>query len=470
MRTARDGPRAPSLLNRDGDLRPRARRPRPRRARGRGRQARDRVAAGRREQPELAAAAAAAPGETTRPTASASAARHARRPRARASPPWRESSTSSTRGLTGRRRAARRHRRPWPTATGSSPTCTCTRRGRTTAQIEVDDLLDHAEAQGLGAIAVTDHNVFGGALEAVELARDRDLIVIPGEEVKTARPGRGDRALPRGGDPARACRSAETVAAIRAQGGVVYLPTRSTACTRSRSRRRCTGTSPRSTCSRSTTRACSSRPTTTRRCASRASTTSRWAPAPTRTSSRASAPVRCGCARFDGPDEFLASLRTAQVLRRPKLAALPAVAQVGGAGQGKSALGENEVQPCACRDDRRDLREVPAKGDLRDQRARRRDRPCRRRARVCPCSARAIRSQTSSCSSTSRSRRRCRKGSPSTAARGRRVAEVAPAPARRPDGGLRHELRSSSRPARTPRRRGRGWRASCTSSSRSSSS
>ena len=33
------------------------------------------------------------------------------------------------------------------------------------------DLLDHAEEIGLGAIAVTDHNVFGGALEAVELAR-----------------------------------------------------------------------------------------------------------------------------------------------------------------------------------------------------------------------------------------------------------------------------------------------------------
>ena len=33
--------------------------------------------------------------------------------------------------------------------------------------IEVDELLDHAEAEGLGAIAVTDHNVFGGALEAV---------------------------------------------------------------------------------------------------------------------------------------------------------------------------------------------------------------------------------------------------------------------------------------------------------------
>ncbi|MGH2935686.1 MAG: glycosyltransferase [Gaiellaceae bacterium] len=51
--------------------------------------------------------------------------------------------------------------------------------------IEVDELLDHAEAEGLGAIAVTDHNVFGGALEAAERARGRRLIVIPGEEVKT---------------------------------------------------------------------------------------------------------------------------------------------------------------------------------------------------------------------------------------------------------------------------------------------
>jgi len=35
-------------------------------------------------------------------------------------------------------------------------------------QISVEELLDRAEEQGLGAIAVTDHNVFGGALEAVE--------------------------------------------------------------------------------------------------------------------------------------------------------------------------------------------------------------------------------------------------------------------------------------------------------------
>jgi predicted metal-dependent phosphoesterase TrpH/glycosyltransferase involved in cell wall biosynthesis len=90
-------------------------------------------------------------------------------------------------------------------------------------QIPVEELLDHAEASGLGAIAVTDHNVFGGALRAVELARDRDLIVIPGEEVKTD--GQGEviglflsEEIPRG------LSFTETVAAIRKQGGVVYLP------------------------------------------------------------------------------------------------------------------------------------------------------------------------------------------------------------------------------------------------------
>ena len=37
--------------------------------------------------------------------------------------------------------------------------------------IPAGDLLDHAEAIGLGGIAVTDHNVFGGALEAVGARR-----------------------------------------------------------------------------------------------------------------------------------------------------------------------------------------------------------------------------------------------------------------------------------------------------------
>jgi predicted metal-dependent phosphoesterase TrpH/glycosyltransferase involved in cell wall biosynthesis len=89
--------------------------------------------------------------------------------------------------------------------------------------IPASDLLDHAELIGLGGIAVTDHNVFGGALEAVELARDRELVVIPGEEVKTD--GQGEviglfleEEIPRG------MSFADTIEAIREQGGLVYLP------------------------------------------------------------------------------------------------------------------------------------------------------------------------------------------------------------------------------------------------------
>jgi predicted metal-dependent phosphoesterase TrpH/glycosyltransferase involved in cell wall biosynthesis len=88
--------------------------------------------------------------------------------------------------------------------------------------VPVPDLLDHAEKIGLGAIAVTDHNVFSGAREAVELARDSALTVIPGEEVKTdAGEVIGlflEEEIPRG------LPMGETIAAIREQGGVVYLP------------------------------------------------------------------------------------------------------------------------------------------------------------------------------------------------------------------------------------------------------
>ncbi len=88
--------------------------------------------------------------------------------------------------------------------------------------VPVADLLDYAEAQGLGAIAITDHNVFAGAQEAVQLARGRGLVIIPGEEIKTQKgeviglflAEKIERGLP----------MADTIAAIREQGGVVYLP------------------------------------------------------------------------------------------------------------------------------------------------------------------------------------------------------------------------------------------------------
>src|SRR5918992_2475724 len=89
--------------------------------------------------------------------------------------------------------------------------------------VEPADLVAHAEADGLGAIAVTDHNAFGGALEAVEAAKGSDLFVIPGEEIKTA--GQGEviglflhEEIPRG------LSFEDAIAAIRDQGGLVYLP------------------------------------------------------------------------------------------------------------------------------------------------------------------------------------------------------------------------------------------------------
>ena len=87
----------------------------------------------------------------------------------------------------------------------------------------VEVLLATAREQGLGAIAVTDHNEISGALEAAALAGDFGVKVIVGEEVKTADQGEViglfiNEKIPRG------MSLQETVAEIRRQGGVVYVP------------------------------------------------------------------------------------------------------------------------------------------------------------------------------------------------------------------------------------------------------
>ncbi len=127
------------------------------------------------------------------------------------------------RSLARRRRAARRDGDPL----AGRPEIVCDLHMHTSwshdCSTPVGALLDHAEAIGLGVIAITDHNRFGGALEAAELARRRHLTVIPGEEVKTD--GQGEviglflqEEIPRG------LSIAETIVAIRAQNGLVYLP------------------------------------------------------------------------------------------------------------------------------------------------------------------------------------------------------------------------------------------------------
>ena len=87
----------------------------------------------------------------------------------------------------------------------------------------VEVLLATAREQGLGAIAVTDHNVITGAYEAREKAAEFGIKIIVAEEVKTADQGEViglfiEEKIPRG------MSLAETVAEIKRQGGLVYVP------------------------------------------------------------------------------------------------------------------------------------------------------------------------------------------------------------------------------------------------------
>jgi predicted metal-dependent phosphoesterase TrpH/glycosyltransferase involved in cell wall biosynthesis len=88
----------------------------------------------------------------------------------------------------------------------------------------VEVLLETARDRGLGAIAITDHNEVSGALEAHEMAQGIDgLQVIVAEEVKTAEQGEViglfiKERIPRG------MTMAETIAEIRRQGGLIYVP------------------------------------------------------------------------------------------------------------------------------------------------------------------------------------------------------------------------------------------------------
>jgi predicted metal-dependent phosphoesterase TrpH len=87
----------------------------------------------------------------------------------------------------------------------------------------VEVLLATAREQGLGAIAVTDHNEISGALQARAQANGAGVKVIVGEEVKTADQGEViglfiEEKIPRG------MSLEQTVAEIKRQGGVVYVP------------------------------------------------------------------------------------------------------------------------------------------------------------------------------------------------------------------------------------------------------
>jgi glycosyltransferase involved in cell wall biosynthesis len=86
----------------------------------------------------------------------------------------------------------------------------------------VEVLLDEAQTRGLGAIAITDHNEVSGALDARTKA-PAGLKVIVAEEVKTADQGEViglfiEEKIPRG------MTLQETIGEIKRQGGLVYVP------------------------------------------------------------------------------------------------------------------------------------------------------------------------------------------------------------------------------------------------------
>ena len=85
----------------------------------------------------------------------------------------------------------------------------------------VEVLLAEARARGLGAIAVTDHNEISGALEA--RAKASGIKIIVGEEVKTAEQGEViglfiEELIPAG------LTLEETLDRIHSQGGIAYVP------------------------------------------------------------------------------------------------------------------------------------------------------------------------------------------------------------------------------------------------------
>lgn len=88
----------------------------------------------------------------------------------------------------------------------------------------VEVLIETARDRGFGAIAITDHNEVSGAFAAARVAEGLDdFKIIIAEEVKTAEQGEViglflKEKIPRG------MTMAETIAEIRRQGGLVYVP------------------------------------------------------------------------------------------------------------------------------------------------------------------------------------------------------------------------------------------------------
>jgi predicted metal-dependent phosphoesterase TrpH len=122
------------------------------------------------------------------------------------------------RRLDSRRRV---HRRP-PLA--DRPLIACDLHMHTSASYDCatdpEALVDHCIAEGLGAIAITDHNEVSGAQAAAALGKPITIIV--GEEVKSAQGEVIGLFLQERIEPAMSM--GDTIAAIQEQGGLVLMP------------------------------------------------------------------------------------------------------------------------------------------------------------------------------------------------------------------------------------------------------
>jgi glycosyltransferase involved in cell wall biosynthesis len=86
----------------------------------------------------------------------------------------------------------------------------------------VPEILERARECGIGIVAITDHNTIEGGLEGRALADQYGVRVIVGEEVKTSEGEVIGLFLERPIAPGMTF--AETIAAIHAQNGIVYVP------------------------------------------------------------------------------------------------------------------------------------------------------------------------------------------------------------------------------------------------------
>ncbi len=179
----------------------------------------------------------------------------------------------------------------------------------------VEVLLAEARARGLGAIAITDHNEISGALDA--RAKADGIKVIVAEEVKTAEQGEViglfiEEKIPRG------MTLEETIAEIKRQGGLVYVPhpfdrMHSVPGLREPARQ----SSTRSTRSRSSIPGSRSPSSTRRRFVSPPSTGFPRVQDRTHTFPRASARSGSGCVTSTAPRSSCESLRDADIIRNP---------------------------------------------------------------------------------------------------------------------------------------------------------